>query len=43
MIKIKKYMVTIGIGVVLLSGCGKKQVETTTEGIAWMLRSTGGA
>ena len=22
-------MITIGIGVVLLSGCGKKQVETT--------------
>ena len=29
MIKIKIYMITIGIGVVLLSGCGKKQVETT--------------
>ena len=29
MIKIKIYMITISIGVVLLSGCGKKQVETT--------------
>ena len=29
MIKIKIYMIIIGIGVVLLSGCGKKQVETT--------------
>ena len=36
MIKIKKYMVIIGIVVVLLCGCGKNQIETTEATTAEM-------